>query len=523
MRRLQSPHFERHRRELQQNRRRFSVAVLALCVVISVALGVQFRGGQAATMATVSGRVYNSSTGAGLSGVTLKLCSGNPNVVTNSSGNWSYTMTQWHWFCVEYSSGAPSTVTFRDAPNRTAEAKAAGVTYYESQVAGVDCYHSSSCSNDAPKYDRSVDTGYDLRFLTKATPTPTPTPTPTRTPTPVPTPVPTPKTPTPTPRTPTPVPRTPTPVPQSTPTSGGGGGGSTSRPSTGSKTPTPTPAVAEPDTTPPSAPGGFEASVTGSNAVIDMQWQAADDAGGVRSYRLERSVDAVSWTPLADSLTGLDYHDKAVAFDLRYYYRVAAVDKAGNMSAYSYADATTPKFASNVSVDTATTYTSDDQVVSLLLPSGAVEANAECSITKDESRRVDPKDLKLAAGVYDLVCKTEDGSLITDFSKPLTWNFNLKDQMKGLEQPTAYMLDESGTAVQIKGAKYDADSKILSFDSSSSQAVYVLAAKASGLPISLIALVVTVMLAAGGVVAVVLRRRQKLNYDEYLRQKYYNL
>jgi hypothetical protein len=429
MRRLQLPHFEHHRRELQQNRRRFNVSVLALCVLISVALGLQFRGSQAASMATISGRVYNSSNNAGLSGVTLKLCSGNPNVVTNSSGNWSYTLTQAHWFCVEYLSGAPTTVTYRDAPNRTAEAKADGIKYYESQVAGLNCYHNSGCSNDAPKYDRSVDTGYDLRFLSKATPAPTPTPTPTRTPTPAPTPTPVPtpiKTPTPNPpapRTPTPVPGAPAPTRTPTPVSGSGG-----------RTPTPAagaPAAA-PDTQPPSAPSAFQASVTGNNAVVDLNWQAAEDASGIRAYRLERSVDTVLWMPLTDTVTELEYHDKTVAFDLHYYYRLAAIDTAGNESAFSYADAATPKFASNVSVDTDTTYTSDDQIVSLLLPGGAVDTSAACTITKDGGRKVELKGRALAAGVYELVCKTEGGILITDFGKPLTWNFNLKSKLKGL-------------------------------------------------------------------------------------------
>lgn len=507
MRRLQLPHFEHHRRELQRNRRRFSVAVLGLCMVISVALGVQFRGSQAATMATVSGRVYNSTNGAGLSGVTLKLCSGNPNVVTNSSGNWSYTMTQWHWFCVEYLSGAPSSVTYRDAPNRTAEAKSDNVKYYESQVAGINCYHNTACSNDAPRYDRTVDSGYDLRFLSKATPTPTPTPT--KTPTPVPTPAP-PTTPAPTPKTPSPTPK---PAPTKTPVKpagGSGGGGAVA----------PAPAPAAPDTTSPTSPAAFQAEVTGSSAVIDLSWQASSDASGVKTYRLERSLDQVTWVPKAD-LTGLTYKDESAGFDLFYYYRLSAIDNADNVSEFARAEVHTPKFASNTSLDNATTYTSEDGIVSVLVPSGAIASDAACSITQDDDQTPGTKDRLLVGGVYVFLCKTAAADTISDFGKPLAWNFNLKGKLKGLTRPEAYLADNAKVAV--KGAKYDANSNVLSFESSSNVPVYVLAARAPGIPLNLIAIVLAVIIGVGGVVVAILRRRQKVNYDEYLRQKYYNL
>jgi hypothetical protein len=506
MRRLQLPHFEHHRRELQRNRQRFNVTILVLCMVISVALGVQFRGSQAATMATVSGRVYNSTNGAGLSGVTLKLCSGNPNVVTNSSGNWSYTMTQWHWFCVEYLSGAPSSVTYRDAPNRTAEAKSDNVKYYESQVAGVNCYHNTACSNDAPRYDRTVDSGYDLRFLSKATPTPTPT----KTPTPVPTPAPAPSTPAPTPKTPAPTPK---PAPTKTPVNPGGGSGGAG--SGGAATP------AAPDTTPPSMPGSFQGEVTGSNAVVELSWQAAGDDSGIKGYHLERSLDKMNWFNKADALTGLTYQDDNAGFDLHYYYRLSAIDNAGNVSGYTTTEVATPKFAGNTSVDNATTYTSEDGMVSVLVPSGAFAGDAACSITQDDSQKPGTKERPLVGSVYVFLCKTVAGDTISDFGQPLTWNFNLKGKLRGLTRPEAYLADNAKVAV--KGAKYDANSNVLSFASSSNVPVYVLAAKAPGIPLNLIAIVLAAVIGVGGVLVVILRRRQKVNYDEYLRQKYYNL
>lgn len=513
MRRLQLPHFEHHRRELQQNRRRFSLAVLTLCATISVLLGLQFRGSQAASMVTISGRVTNFSTGGGLSGVTLKLCSGNPNVVTNSSGNWSYTLTQAHWFCVQYLSGASSTVVFKDAPNLTSEAKAAGMKSYESQVAGLNCYHNSGCSNDAPKYDRSVDNGYDLRFANKATPTPTKTPTPTpKTPTPAP------KTPTPVPKTPTPAPKTPTPKP-ATPKA------STPKPA-GSAPSASAPASVEAaaDTTPPTPPSDFQATVAGNNAVVSLSWRAAEDASGVRGYVLERSLDAINWELLGTEITDRKYEDKTGSFDLRYFYRISALDTAGNKSDFAATNVFTPKFSSNTGTDSATTYTSDDQKVSLLLPGDAVDSAAMCTVTKDETLKAEGTTSKrpVAAGVYVLVCKTEAGDVIESFNKPITWSFNLKDSLKGLANPEAYLMEEGG-AVAVKGAKYDGDSKILSFESTSDKPVYVLAAKAPGIPLNLVAFILAVILAVGGVVVLILRRKQKTNYDDYLRSKYYNL
>ncbi len=502
-------------------RRRFSLAVVAMCMVISVAVGLQFRGSEAATMVTISGRVYNATTGAGLSGLTLHLCSGNPNIVTNSSGNWSYTLTQWHWFCVEYVSGAPASVKFKDAPNVTAEAKAVGATSYESQVAGVNCYHSSSCTGDAPKYDRSVDTGYDLRFSSVATPAPTPAPTPKPTPipTPVPTPVPTttpiptpvppgstPKPPTTTPKPPTPRSGTPTPIPGSGAGSGAGA-----------------PASGAPDVTPPSAPGSLQALVSGDNALVTLSWSASsDDSSGVKEYQVERSLDAATWVTLSGTVTELLYRDDGAAFGVDYYYRVQAIDNAGNASAYAMADATTPDFTGNTSNNDSTTYTSDDRLANVLLPSGALDGDADCTVTKDLTSHPGNATHIVVGGPYVLVCKDAAGSVLSDFNKPVTWTYNLKGKLAGFQNPAPSNIG-AGTAVAVKAFTFDKKTQVLQFTVAQAGGTVVLATAKPAFPINLVIILAVLLVVIVGVVVFVLRHVQKQNYDDYLRSKYYNL
>jgi len=488
--------------------------MLALCVVASVAGGLQLRQSQAATMVTISGRVYNATTGSGLSSVKLHLCSGNPDVVTNSAGNWSYTLTQWHWFCTEYLSGAPSNVTFKDAPNLTSEAKAAGLKSYESQVAGIVCYHSTSCSGDAPKYDRSVDTGYDLRFTSVATPAPTPVPT--KTPTPAPTPVPT--------KTATPVP---TPVP-------------TTKPPATTKTPAPAPtpsrglvpitpqvasAATNNDKTPPTVPANFQILVSSDNAVVSLSWEASTDASGIKGYSLERSFDKATWTNLTPGslITDVHYQDDKAAFGLHYYYRLQAFDNAGNPSDYAQADVTTPDFSSNTSQDNSTTYTSDDQLATVLLPSGAIDGNADCTISKDEHALEPPKDKPIVAGPYKLFCKSESGDVISQLNKPVAATYQLKGKMGGYASPSGVVVDASGKAVASTDAQYDKKSEVMQFTAAQIGATAVLGIKKSGPPLNFIIFLIAIIAVIVGVILLVLRRTQKQNYDEYLRKKYYNL
>ena len=90
-------------------------------------------------------------------------------------------------------------------------------------------------------------------------------------------------------------------------------------------------ALADPDSTPPSAPGTLTAS--GGSAQASLTWGAATDAVGVTRYNVHRSTTA-GFTPDASNRvaqpTDTSYLDSPLAGGT-YYYRVTAQDAAGNV------------------------------------------------------------------------------------------------------------------------------------------------------------------------------------------------
>ena len=90
-------------------------------------------------------------------------------------------------------------------------------------------------------------------------------------------------------------------------------------------------ALADPDTTPPSAPGTL--SATGGSAQASLTWGAATDVVGVTGYNVHRSTTA-GFTPDASNRvaqpTDTSYLDSPLAAGT-YYYRVTAQDAAGNV------------------------------------------------------------------------------------------------------------------------------------------------------------------------------------------------
>ncbi len=90
-------------------------------------------------------------------------------------------------------------------------------------------------------------------------------------------------------------------------------------------------ALADPDTTPPSAPGTL--SATGGSAQASLTWGAATDEVGVTRYNVHRSTTA-GFTPDAANRiaqpTDTSYLDLPLAAGT-YYYRVTAQDEAGNV------------------------------------------------------------------------------------------------------------------------------------------------------------------------------------------------
>jgi len=97
------------------------------------------------------------------------------------------------------------------------------------------------------------------------------------------------------------------------------------------------------DTEAPSVPGGFAAAKNGpSQPSVRLTWTASTDTGtpasGLACYQIERSSDGVgSWTAVDGNVspTAIAYVDASAGYDALWYYRIRAVDLAGNASAYS--------------------------------------------------------------------------------------------------------------------------------------------------------------------------------------------
>jgi glucose/arabinose dehydrogenase/fibronectin type 3 domain-containing protein len=103
-----------------------------------------------------------------------------------------------------------------------------------------------------------------------------------------------------------------------------------------------TPAI--PDTTPPSAPTGLNATSPGG--LVNLSWTAATDNVAVKEYRIERCEgDGCStFAPIAVT-TGTSYADTPVAELTSYSYRVRAADLANNLGDFSNVSSVTTPIA----------------------------------------------------------------------------------------------------------------------------------------------------------------------------------
>ena len=98
-----------------------------------------------------------------------------------------------------------------------------------------------------------------------------------------------------------------------------------------------------PDTQPPSAPAGLNATAA-SGSQINASWTASTDNVGVTGYQVEhcQGGGCTNFTTVGPVLTATSYSDTGLSAGTSYSYRVRATDAAGNWSAYSVvASATT--------------------------------------------------------------------------------------------------------------------------------------------------------------------------------------
>ena len=96
----------------------------------------------------------------------------------------------------------------------------------------------------------------------------------------------------------------------------------------------------EGDTTAPAAPAGL--TTDAGDGAVALSWDAVDDAATYRVYRATAPTDGASGSALDTGLSATSYNDPSVTNGSTYYYRVTAVDEAGNESDGSGEAASTP-------------------------------------------------------------------------------------------------------------------------------------------------------------------------------------
>jgi hypothetical protein len=293
------------------------------------------------------------------------------------------------------------------------------------------------------------------------------------------------------------------------------------------KTPAPTAAPPKPgqgsapsDTTPPQPPTNFKAAADDGNVGITLSWNAASDPSGISGYGLESSIDRSNWTSVDSGLKDTSFDDQSTSFNTHYYYRLTATDNAGNTSNYALADASTGGFESNASGGSGLTVTSDDKLAVVTLPSGALDNEADCQLVNDQTAaKTTQSEL---VGPYKLLCKDQQGNNVDSFQQDVSWTINLSHKEKKYTKLSVALLDADGNATDAK-AKLNPKSDVLAFTASASGPFVVLGTLKKGLPWSTIISIILVLLVAGGGIGfLIYRQRNKQNYDDYLRRKYYD-
>lgn len=279
-----------------------------------------------------------------------------------------------------------------------------------------------------------------------------------------------------------------------------------------------------PDTSPPSMPGDFTAQL--NDQVVGLAWTASTDNNGIDHYTLERSLDQSVWTMLSEHVTDTNYTDTTVGYGTTYYYRLKAFDLAGNSSDFATAQVTTGAFSPNSSGGQPTVVTSDDNIVTVTIPTNALSDAADCSIVtdSDNASSLPLKKAALITGPYNLLCKKSDATFITNFSSPVSVEVKLKaDQLKRYKGFTFYQYNSDKSNWSKFKVSYNKKTKVYSFNVTTAVQFAVLGQVKKGLSAQTIILIIMFILALGGIGYYLYQRAQKANYQEYIRKKYYNL
>lgn len=224
-----------------------------------------------------------------------------------------------------------------------------------------------------------------------------------------------------------------------------------------------TPATPAPvaDTQKPTAPTDFSGNIDNTSGLINLSWTASTDNIAVSGYQIERSLNQTEWSVLAANITEVQYQDATADFLTLYYYRLSAVDAAGNISDFATTKVSSRDFVANVSPKDGATLTSEDKTVTLIIPPDAVKVSLFCSVTSDDSQLAPSiKGYTILAGPYLLNCRNEAGDVVNNFDKPINMTANVSASSRSKVAKVAYFGQKDNKWIEIKGVKRDKKSGI---------------------------------------------------------------
>lgn len=316
----------------------------------------------------------------------------------------------------------------------------------------------------------------------------------------------------------------------SVPSAGSSGGSSGSTPKKTTST-APSPAnTTQPVRVAPGPPSDFTASAKPGETGVSLTWKAPSAASSVSAYVLERSTDGgQTWVVVTSTIVGTDYVDTETQFGTQYYYRLASIGTAGDRSDYVYTQISTTSFVPNLHPASELTLYSKDRIVTVRLPVGSVGKDAVCSIEANIQLGDYPdiNDYVLAAGPYTVVCKYEDGSLVSDFLKPFTVSVATKELRKKYNVLSYYSrTGQSTTWTEITGITQADGGLTDTFEVKSANVIAVMGkphhtpawVKATRILLTLLFIVVVVIVGGRLLSGFVLRRRLQQQQDDYYRK-----
>ncbi len=289
-------------------------------------------------------------------------------------------------------------------------------------------------------------------------------------------------------------------------------------------TPTPSPGptvpVPVPDKTPPSKPGNFSGLIDDTSKLVTLTWSASKDNKGVAGYQLERSTDNKKWKVLAKNVTKTTYQDSAANFSQHYYYRIKAKDTAGNFSKYATTDVTAEGFTSNVKTDGDSQVSSEDSLVTVNFPAGAVSAEQFCSVSADPNF-TSPSigGLSALTDPYTISCRDAAGKSPDHFDKPLSAKIQLTKELLNGFGSASYLGDKDDNWQPLTITSHDKKNLVDQVDLSDYTTFAIMGKPKHKSPVGAIitVLIILAVIAFGVIFFLKWRMRSKLQqqYDDY--------